>query len=50
MRITLTVGDIELAGVPTGGAAALDFASLLPLTVALIDFHATERIAQLLGD
>jgi hypothetical protein len=47
MRSTLTVGDTELAGVLTGGAAALDFASLLPLTVSLSDFHATERIAQL---
>jgi hypothetical protein len=47
MRIKLTISGTQLSGTLGEGPAARDFALLLPLTVALSDFHATERIAQL---
>lgn len=47
MRITLNVDGTELVGNLTEGTAARDLATLLPLTLTLNDFHATERIGQL---
>ncbi|WP_256796271.1 cyclophilin-like fold protein [Terrabacter sp. Ter38] len=47
MRIQLTVNGAELTGTLGEGAAARDFAALLPLTVELADFHGRERVADL---
>src|SRR3954447_15719610 len=47
MRIKLTVNGAELTGTLGEGAAARDFAALLPLTVELADFHGRERVADL---
>jgi hypothetical protein len=47
MRIRLTVNGSELTGTLGEGAAARDFAALLPLTVELSDFHGRERVADL---
>jgi hypothetical protein len=47
MRIKLTLNGSELAGTLGEGAAARDFAALLPLTVELSDFHGRERVADL---
>ena len=47
MRIKLTVNGTELAGTLGDGAAAHDFAALLPLTLALTDFHGRERVGDL---
>lgn len=47
MRIKLTVNGTELTGTLGKGAAARDFAALLPLTVELADFHGRERITDL---
>ena len=47
MRIKLTLNGSELAGTLGEGAAARDFAALLPLTVQLSDFHGRERVADL---
>jgi hypothetical protein len=47
MKIRLTIGDRVHTGTLAGGAAARDFASLLPLTLALQDYNSTEKIADL---
>src|SRR4051794_2784004 len=47
MRIKLTINDTQLSGTLGAGPAARDFSALLPLTVTLCDFHATERLTQL---
>ncbi|MDX2821221.1 cyclophilin-like fold protein [Streptomyces ipomoeae] len=47
MNIRLTVDGHPVAATLNDGAAARDFAALLPLTLNLSDFHATERIADL---
>ena len=47
MRIKVMVNGSELTGTLGEGAAARDFAALLPLTVELSDFHGRERVADL---
>lgn len=47
MRITITLNGSELTGTLGEGAAARDFATLLPLTVELSDFNHRERVADL---
>jgi hypothetical protein len=47
MRIKLTVNGTELAGTLGEGAAARDFAALLPLAVELSDFNGRERVTEL---
>lgn len=47
VNIRLTVDGHIVNATLNGSAAARDFASLLPLTLALSDFHETERIADL---
>jgi len=47
MDIRLTVGDTGLRGTLDDTPAGRDFASLLPLTVTLTDFHDTEKISDL---
>jgi hypothetical protein len=46
MNIRLVTGRTELHGT-LDTAAGRDFASLLPLTLTLSDFHSTEKIADL---
>ncbi|MFI9543687.1 cyclophilin-like fold protein [Streptomyces sp. NPDC052016] len=43
-RIRLTTGGRYVDATLNDGAAARDFATLLPLTLELEDFHRTERI------
>lgn len=47
MKIRLTVGGKVIAATLNGSAAARDFAALLPLTLSLDDYAATEKIAYL---
>jgi hypothetical protein len=47
MRIKLTVDGSELAGTLGEGAAARDFAALLPLALTVTDFNGRERVADL---
>lgn len=47
MNLRLTVDGHPVAATLDDSAAARDFAALLPLTLDLSDFHATERIADL---
>lgn len=47
MKIRLTVDGHRIDAVLNDSAAARDFASLLPLTLELKDFHRTERVADL---
>jgi hypothetical protein len=47
MKIRLRIGDRVHTGTLADGAAARDFASLLPLTLALQDYNSTEKIADL---
>jgi hypothetical protein len=47
MDIRLVVDGTELRGHLDDTAVARDFASVLPLTRTLRDFHSTERIADL---
>jgi hypothetical protein len=47
MDIVLVLGAGELRGTLDDTAAARDFATLLPLTLTLTDFHATEKISDL---
>jgi hypothetical protein len=47
MDIQLTIGDTALRGRLDDTSAGRDFASLLPLTLTLTDFHATEKISDL---
>ncbi|MEZ0494418.1 cyclophilin-like fold protein [Kineococcus sp. TBRC 1896] len=48
IRITTTEGT-PLAATLNDSAAARDFAAMLPLTLTLADFHATEKVADLPG-
>ena len=47
MRIRLRIGESVHTATLAEGAAARDFASLLPLTLALRDYNSTEKIADL---
>jgi hypothetical protein len=47
MDIELVVDDATLHGTLDDTAVARDFASLLPLTLTVTDFHATEKISDL---
>lgn len=47
MKIHLTGGTLVLTATLEDSAAAADFASLLPLSVVLEDYAATEKIAHL---
>lgn len=47
MNIQLTINGQVLAATLEDSAAACDFAALLPLTLDLEDYAATEKIAQL---
>lgn len=47
MRILLTVNGTDLPATLNDSATARDFASLLPLTLSLSDFHRNEKIADL---
>ncbi|AXK45701.1 cyclophilin-like fold protein [Brachybacterium saurashtrense] len=49
MDIRLTSEVATLHGTLGDGAAARDLAAMLPLTLTLADFHATEMIADLPG-
>ncbi len=47
MHIRLVIDGTELHGRLDDTAAGRDFASLLPLTLTISDFHATEKISDL---
>lgn len=47
MNIRLTINEQALSAMLEDSAAARDFAALLPLTLDLEDYAATEKIAQL---
>jgi hypothetical protein len=47
MRIKLTINGTELTGTLGEGAAARDFATLLPLTAEVSDFNGRERVTGL---
>jgi hypothetical protein len=47
MNIELVIDDKKLRGTLDETAAGRDFASLLPLTITVTDFHATEKIGDL---
>lgn len=47
MDIELVIEGTKLRGTLDDTAAGRDFASLLPLTLNLADFHATEKISDL---
>jgi hypothetical protein len=47
MDIVMLVMGVDLRGNLADTAAGRDFAALLPLTVALTDFHGTEKISDL---
>ncbi len=47
MDIRILVADTELQGTLDNTPTARDFADLLPLTLTLSDFHATEKVADL---
>jgi Uncharacterized conserved protein len=47
VRITITAGDIILTATLIDTPAARDFASLLPLSLALEDYASTEKIGYL---
>ncbi len=47
MDIRIHLADTELRGTLADTPAARDFAGLLPLTLTLTDFHATEKVADL---
>ncbi len=47
MDIEFAVGGTTVRGTLDDSAAGRDFAALLPLTVPVTDFHATEKIADL---
>ncbi|GAA1204446.1 cyclophilin-like fold protein [Prauserella alba] len=47
MDIRITTGTATLTGTLNDSTAARDLAAMLPLTVALADFHDTEKIADL---
>jgi hypothetical protein len=47
MKISLRIGDRTHTATLADGAAARDLASLLPLTLTLADYNATEKIADL---
>jgi hypothetical protein len=47
MNIELVIGGKRLRGTVDDTAAGRDFASLLPLTITVTDFHATEKISDL---
>jgi hypothetical protein len=47
MDIELVIEATELRGTLDNSAAGRDFASLLPLTLTLADFHGTEKISDL---
>lgn len=46
-KIRLTVGETVIEGSLADNAASRDFASLLPLTLTLSDYNATEKISDL---
>ncbi len=50
MHIRLVIDGTELHGRLDDTAAGRDFASLLPLTLTISDFHATEKISELTPD
>ncbi len=47
MHVRLVIDGTELHGSLDDTAAGRDFASLLPLTLTISDFHATEKISDL---
>jgi hypothetical protein len=47
MKIRLTVNGKAITATLNGGKSALDFVSLLPLTLTLEDFNSTEKISYL---
>jgi hypothetical protein len=47
MKIQLELGDTVLSATLEASVAATDFASLLPLTLTLNDYAATEKVADL---
>jgi len=47
MKINLKIGDTVLPATLFDNAAARDFASLLPLTLALEDYASTEKVGDL---
>jgi hypothetical protein len=47
MDIVMLVMGVDLRGTLDDTAAGRDFAALLPLTVALTDFHGTEKVSDL---
>lgn len=49
MQITLKTGTTTLHATLNNTVAARDFAAMLPVTVTLSDFHATEKVADLPG-
>jgi len=49
MKIRITIGEKAVTATLTGGEAARDFVSLLPLTLVLEDHARTEKISYLPG-
>lgn len=49
MRIRITVNGAVMSGLLQANPTGKDFAALLPLTLELSDYNATEKIAQLPG-
>jgi len=47
MRIRLRIGEGVQTATLANGAAGRDFAALLPLTLTLTDYNATEKIGDL---
>jgi hypothetical protein len=47
MNIEFVIDGKKLRGTLDDAAAGRDFASLLPLTITVTDFHATEKISDL---
>lgn len=47
MKITFTAGDTVLPATLDDTAPARDFASMLPLTLTLEDYHGVEKVADL---
>ena len=47
MKINIIAGDTVMAATLDDSAAARDFASMLPLTLTLSDYHGIEKVADL---
>ena len=47
MKLRLTIGTTVLGAELLDNETSRDFASLLPLTLTLTDFHATEKVSDL---